>query len=110
MSEIEIETVASVWNMRCPHCGSDDDIRVQGVCWMSLFADGTDPTDSDHEWDANSRAYCRHCDFEGSVNDFEIREAERVKCPSCLIPTIKNREGLTPADMLCLACSDKEED
>ena len=56
--------------MICPQCGSDGDIRIQASLVVILTPDGTDPTDSDTEWDDSSAALCDRCDFSATVRDF----------------------------------------
>ena len=63
-------TVAEAWEMICPGCHRDDDIRIKAVIAVILTHQGTDPTDSDTEWDDASIAFCDHCGYTGTVRDF----------------------------------------
>ena len=64
-------TVSEVWEMTCPRYRFDDDIRIHATIAVILLSDGTDPTDSDTEWDDSSIALCNRCDFTGTVKDFQ---------------------------------------
>ena len=73
MSSIVIvnpSTVSEAWEMTCPQCHRDDDIRIKAMIAVILTPHGTDPTDSDTEWDDASIALCSHCRFTGTVRDF----------------------------------------
>ena len=73
MSSIVIvnpNTVSEAWEMICPQCHRDDDIRIRATIAVILTRHGTDPTDSDTEWDDASIALCNHCRFTGTVRDF----------------------------------------
>ena len=73
MSDIVIvnpSTVSEAWEMTCPQCHRDDDIRIKAMIAVILTPHGTDPTDSDTEWDDASIALCSHCRFTGTVRDF----------------------------------------
>jgi hypothetical protein len=66
-------SVYTNWDMRCPQCNKDHKIDVAAKIWVRLVPDGTDvdeAQDHDHEWDENSQAICRACDFQGTVADF----------------------------------------
>ena len=71
MANENAETVSQVWEMICPGCRCDDDIRIHATIAVILLPDGTDPTDSDTEWDDSSIALCNRCDFTGTVKDFQ---------------------------------------
>ena len=63
-------SVAEEWEMICPGCRRDDDIRVNATVTVKLHHNGTEPIDSDTEWDDSSFALCNHCDYTGTVKDF----------------------------------------
>ncbi len=63
-------TVAEAWEMICPGCRRDDAIRIKATIAVLLYRDGTDPTDSDTEWDDASISFCDHCGFTATVRDF----------------------------------------
>jgi hypothetical protein len=70
-------SVLKEWNMRCPQCCSDEGIEIQCSIWARLTAQGTDAfdvQDGSHEWNSESPAQCRRCNFSGTVLDFEINE------------------------------------
>jgi hypothetical protein len=64
------ETVAELWNMRCPGCGSDEHISVSCMRSAMLTHDGTEEF-GDSEWDQDSHARCTKCDYSGYVHDFD---------------------------------------
>ena len=70
-------SVAEEWEMICPGCSRDDEIRINATVTVSLHHNGTDPTDSDTEWDDASIAFCNHCGFTGTVRDFYDAYAAR---------------------------------
>lgn len=63
-------SVAEEWEMICPDCNRDDEIRIKATTVVSLHHNGTEPTDSDTEWDNSSITFCNHCGFTGTVKDF----------------------------------------
>ena len=63
-------SVSHEWEMICPDCRRDDRIHIQAIVTVLLTHRGTDPVDSDTEWNGSSTAQCRHCDFTGTVQDF----------------------------------------
>jgi hypothetical protein len=70
-------SVFKEWNMRCPECCSDEEIEICCNIWARLHTDGTttdDTQDGSHEWNPESPAKCRRCDFSGKVLDFEIEQ------------------------------------
>ena len=65
------------FNMRCPKCGSADQIDIEAIVWVRLTDDGTDPDAArygHHEWDGASHARCDACDHRGIVSTFTVRE------------------------------------
>ena len=79
-----MNTVMQEWNMHCPQCGEDDKLDIAGTVWMRLTPDGTDidaPPDHDHDWDEDSAACCRNCEWTGTVKDatFEPDEDDEEK-------------------------------
>ncbi len=63
-------SVAEAWEMICPGCRRDDSIRIKATIAVLLYRDGTDPTDSDTEWDDASICFCAHRGFPGPARDF----------------------------------------
>jgi hypothetical protein len=61
------------FEMRCPNCGSADQIEIAATVWVRLTADGTDTDESEdgsHWWEDESAAKCNACDHEGTVKTF----------------------------------------
>jgi hypothetical protein len=58
-------------DLQCPHCGSEDRIRIAGTTWLDVTSEGTCADNSDHEYEPTSAAMCCACDFYGTVSDFE---------------------------------------
>jgi len=76
------ETVASVWGLRCPHCGADDQLQIQLTTWALLTPGGTIADSHHHDWHDRSQSECLACDHTGIVADFMIdhqRRARRAK-------------------------------
>ncbi|QIG69336.1 hypothetical protein EVB78_134 [Rhizobium phage RHph_N1_15] len=68
-------TVSEAWNMRCPKCGSDENLDVEVKAFARLMSDGTDCDESvngDHTWDDQSPCTCAACGWEGKAGDAEI--------------------------------------
>lgn len=65
------EKLSNFLDLKCPGCGDEDRLRIAGTTWLDVTADGTDATNSDHEFQPTSPAYCQACDFSGTVADFE---------------------------------------
>jgi hypothetical protein len=71
------ETVANLWDMRCPHCGDCNHIDIAATVWVRLTRDGTDADEAeggDHTWSPDSEALCTACRFEGKVSDFSTTD------------------------------------
>ena len=65
------ETVASVWGLRCPHCGRDDQLTVELSTWAVFTPAGT-VHDGQADYDSDSTCNCMACERVGSLSDFEI--------------------------------------
>lgn len=63
--------VREEWGLACPSCGSDEGIKLEVSVMAHLSEDGTEP-DGDHEWDDNSFCFCRMCQFDGKVSEFDV--------------------------------------
>ena len=63
-------SVSEAWEMICPGCRRDDELHVKATITVKLDRHGTDPIDSDTEWDNASIAYCDHCGHTATVKDF----------------------------------------
>ena len=70
------------WEMQCPQCGDDTDLRIDAVqaVTVSLCEDGTDDEGGhgDIKWGNNDSAYCHTCDWFGTVGQME-RAYSRAK-------------------------------
>jgi hypothetical protein len=65
------------FNLRCPKCGSSDEIDVSAHIWARITEEGTDTDlakDGNHEWDDDSHARCAACSHSGKVTDFRQNE------------------------------------
>lgn len=63
---------------KCPQCGSDD-LAVAVHAFATLTqSEGNLETEviGDHEWDGDSAAMCRSCDWVGCMNDAYQGEPE----------------------------------
>lgn len=70
------EEIGNSFGLTCPECKKGDNLRLafNGLC--SLTIDGTED-DGDHEWDNDSFAMCRNCDWQGTVRELgeeEVRD------------------------------------
>jgi hypothetical protein len=54
----------------CPNCGRGDYLHVAAFVSVALCPDGTEIDSGDTEWDADSGAWCGHCEWSGNVRDF----------------------------------------
>ena len=53
----------------CPHCERGDYLHVVASVSVALCPDGTEIDSGDTEWDADSGAWCGHCEWSGNVRD-----------------------------------------
>lgn len=61
--------------MRCPRCGTSNQIDIAANIWVRLRRDGSDPYEArcqDHEWNEHSLAACHFCGHSATVWDFNI--------------------------------------
>jgi hypothetical protein len=69
--------MTNCFDLRCPKCGSTDQIEVSASIWARVTNDGTD-TDlskkSRHEWGDDSPARCAACGHFGKVTGFRQDE------------------------------------
>jgi hypothetical protein len=73
--------MSNQFNMRCPKCGSEDQIEIAATVWVLLTADGTDAdqtADGSHWWEDESPARCNACDHQDTVKAFEWAGFKRV--------------------------------
>jgi hypothetical protein len=69
------DDIANDFGMKCPSCGSSDEIDIAATVWVRLCRDGTDVTtaaNGDHEWDNDSAAVCCGCGHSGLVRNFDL--------------------------------------
>ena len=69
--------MTNCFDLRCPKCGSTDEIDVSASIWARVTHDGTDPNsskDGDHEWGDDSPARCAACGHFGKVTGFRQDE------------------------------------
>ena len=72
--------MSNLFNMKCPHCGAEDQIDVAITGWVRLTPDGSDPAaaeDSESYFDTDSEAICWACRKCGTVSDFMPELSER---------------------------------
>lgn len=73
------ETVASVWGLRCPHCGRDDQLTIEMTTWATVTVAGT-VLDSSADYDSGSACNCMACNHCASLCEFEIaRQPKEVR-------------------------------
>jgi hypothetical protein len=66
--------MTNLFDMRFPHCGSEDHIDIAATIWVRLCANGTDADASrngDRDYSPASSALSAACDFCSTVADFE---------------------------------------
>ena len=69
------------YNMRCPHCGSRDEIIIEAFVSVRLTGTGAGITDArvgPENWTGANSASCDACDYLGDVKDFEPSPARLV--------------------------------
>jgi hypothetical protein len=65
--------MSNMFDMKCPKCGSEEQIDIQAAIWVRVTSDGTDADASgcgDHEYTPDNPACCAACDYTGTVKDF----------------------------------------
>jgi hypothetical protein len=55
---------------KCPKCGSYGPFDAVGVAVFTIYDSGTDEF-RNVDFDGNSQAYCRACNFNGKWSDFD---------------------------------------
>ena len=69
--------MTNCFDLRCPKCGSTEEIDVSASIWARVTKDGTDPDlskDGTHDWGDDSPACCAACRHSGKVTDFRRNE------------------------------------
>jgi hypothetical protein len=72
-------SVREIWNMECPKCKSDANLKVDIVIKKTciLTSDGTESDDEgDHIWDDDSGCECTACQWSGLVFQAKLGEDE----------------------------------
>jgi len=75
------DKIDNAFDMRCPKCGTSDEIDIAATVWIRLCPDGTDVTQAakgDHEWEHGSLAACDSCGHAATVRDFEASNQTTV--------------------------------
>ena len=65
------ENVSNFLDLNCPMCGGQDRLQIVGTTWLDVTDDGTDATNSDHEYHPHSYTRCGACGFAGILSDLE---------------------------------------
>lgn len=55
------------FNMKCPECGSADELDVAALVWVRLVADGNRLLLRRRRWDDDSACQCAACGWSGTV-------------------------------------------
>ena len=81
MSTTLFPSVSEAWQMICPQCRRDDNIRIFATVEVLLVPEGTNEVDDGTTaWDNHNSAYCHPCGFSGILQDFrDAYEARRPK-------------------------------
>jgi len=69
--------MTNCFDLRCPKCGSTDEIDISAPIWARVTDDGTDTDlskNDGHEWHDDSPARCAACGHSGKVGDFQQNE------------------------------------
>lgn len=69
-----MSTLRDIYDMACPKCDNDDELRVLVEAVATLTPDGTTADGSHHEWNLDHYCSCPVCRFDGIVADFMIDE------------------------------------
>ena len=79
--------MSNQFDMKCPRCGSDEQIDIAAAVWVRLCPDGTDIFEAhngDHTWDDDSAAVCCACGHNGTAREFAEDELTSLpQCPTC---------------------------
>jgi hypothetical protein len=90
-------TVRDIFQLACPACGSDEELRVQIVTWVDVTPDGTvDNGRWDHEWSEGSGCYCDACKRVGTVREFTLGDR-----PPSATPDAPRASRPVPNCVLC---------
>ncbi|MCY4587100.1 MAG: hypothetical protein OXB98_13780 [Bryobacterales bacterium] len=77
------QTISEAWQMICPECHRDDNIRIFATVEVVLTPQGTDEAeDSTTVWDNHNSAYCNRCGYSGILQGFrDAHETLQRKTP-----------------------------
>lgn len=89
---------------RCPKCGNEGEeetFNIQITTWIALNNDGTDDSESSHEFDGDALTQCQRCGFsgDGRIFDIEVQQGERA-----LRDIVAMFEEKRDAYSVCLLC------
>jgi hypothetical protein len=81
--------MSEITKYACPQCQSDE-LEVAVLVWATLLQDGSgdfetdtsEPDDSSHDWDGDSRMKCVACGHSATAEAFEIT-VHRIHCDQC---------------------------
>lgn len=58
------------WSLKCPGCGSSNDVEVQITTYVTITEMGSDTVDDTHEYDDTSPARCGACGYRDDFAGF----------------------------------------
>ena len=71
MSATLFPSVSDAWQMICPGCRRDDNIRIFATVEVVLNPEGTtEAEDGTTAWDNHNSSYCNGCGYTGILQDF----------------------------------------
>lgn len=77
--------MANFMGLSCPACEKEHGVEIQGLVWVRLMADGTEPV-SGTEWTDGSSARCTECGWNGLAGSLRDDDAEGPippdRCPA----------------------------
>lgn len=75
---MKLSEVGNQHGYLCPSCGKGADLHIEAVIYteVSLYADGTEDSGGDTEWNNDSGARCSNCDWQGTVADLKTVEVD----------------------------------
>jgi hypothetical protein len=82
---------------KCPRCGETETLFVAAVITVRLHQTDdhieTEPVDSKHEWDDDSRMWCGRCKHQGRVIAFDADPADRPTTPAVIPARVETDDG-----------------
>jgi predicted RNA-binding Zn-ribbon protein involved in translation (DUF1610 family) len=113
-----------MYTFTCPKCGTSDQIDIDATVRVRIVdqdTEGNFGTDADasedgsHEWDATSGAYCAHCGYSGTVDDFEKDDdgpqpdEEEEDAPGLCVTCGTQCEARPDLSVICPKCEAEEQ-